>query len=309
MIVDLQKRQEILEAVALSDQLEALSRLLSEELELLRLEKKIEKDVRTRVSKGQKEFFLQEQLKAIRKELGESGDDDNGIGELRQLVEKARMPKDVRKKAMDEVDRLARMSPMSPEATVVRGYVETLAGLPWNKRTKDRLDIEKAATILEEDHYGLEKVKERILEYLAVVQLVKRPRGSILCLVGPPGVGKTSLGRSIARALGREFVRMALGGVRDEAEIRGHRRTYIGSMPGRIIQGLQKAGTKNPVFLLDEVDKLSSDFRGGSVVGAARSARSGAEQVVQRPLISTSISRGLVRDDRECAAGDSAAAA
>jgi ATP-dependent Lon protease len=214
------------------------------------------------VSRGQKEFYLQEQLKAIRKELGEAGSDDDDTAELLEAIEKSGMPKDVREKAATEVQRLARMSPMSPEASVVRGYVETLAALPWKKRTRDRLDLDRAREILDEDHYGLDKVKDRILEYLAVVKLVKRPRGSILCLVGPPGVGKTSLGRSVARALGRKFVRVALGGVRDEAEIRGHRRTYIGSMPGRIIQGVRRAGTKNPVFLLDEVDKLSSDFRG-----------------------------------------------
>ncbi|MCA9750779.1 MAG: LON peptidase substrate-binding domain-containing protein, partial [Gemmatimonadetes bacterium] len=234
LIVSLDKRQDLLAAVKTADQLGRLSRMLTEELEILRLERKIEGEVRSRVSKGQKEFYLQEQLRAIRKELGESAEDGTDAEELRARVKKAGMPEDVEGKALEEIDRLARMSPMSPEATVVRGYVETLASLPWNKRTEDRLDLDAAAKILDEDHFGLEKPKERILEYLAVVQLVKRPRGSILCFVGPPGVGKTSLGRSIARALGREFVRVALGGVRDEAEIRGHRRTYIGSMPGRI---------------------------------------------------------------------------
>ncbi len=262
LLIDLERRQSLLEATSAKAQLTLLTGLLGNELEILRLERKIEGEVRTRVTKGQKEFYLQEQLKAIRKELGETGGDDEDGSELRERVLKAAMPKDVEEKALAEVDRLRRMSPMSPEATVVRGYVETLVALPWNKRTKDRLDLAKARRILDEDHYGLEKVKDRILEYLAVVRLVKRPRGSILCFVGPPGVGKTSLGRSVARALGREFVRVSLGGVRDEAEIRGHRRTYIGSMPGRIIQGIKRAGTKNPVFLLDEVDKLAADFRG-----------------------------------------------
>jgi ATP-dependent Lon protease len=262
LLVDLERRQSLLSATNPKTQLQLLSQLLSHELEILRLEKKIEGEVRTRVSKGQKEFYLQEQLKAIRKELGETVAEEDDAADLRERVLRAGMPKEVEAKALGEVDRLKRMSGMSPEATVVRGYVETLASLPWKKRTRDRLDLVKAKKILDEDHYGLEKIKDRIVEYLAVVQLVKRPRGSILCFVGPPGVGKTSLGRSVARALGRKFVRVSLGGVRDEAEIRGHRRTYIGSMPGRIIQGVKRAGTKNPVFLLDEVDKLASDFRG-----------------------------------------------
>ncbi|MFN8176908.1 MAG: endopeptidase La [bacterium] len=262
LLIDLERRQTLLAATSVRKQLELLSHILGHELEILRLEKKIEGEVRTHVSKGQKEFYLQEQLKAIKKELGESTGDDEDGSELRERVLKAGMPKEVEEKALGEVDRLKRMSTMSPEATVVRGYVETLVSLPWKKRTRDRLDLGKAKRILDEDHYGLQKIKDRIVEYLAVVQLVKRPRGSILCFVGPPGVGKTSLGRSVARALGRRFVRVSLGGVRDEAEIRGHRRTYIGSMPGRIIQGIKRAGTKNPVFLLDEVDKLANDFRG-----------------------------------------------
>jgi ATP-dependent Lon protease len=262
LLIDVAAKQRLLAMLDLKQQLTELIRVLGEEIEVLGLERKIEGQVRDRVSRGQKEFWLHEQLKAIRKELGEGAEDESGGRELTGAVRKAGMPKEVRDKALSEVDRLGRMSPMSPEATVVRGWVETLIELPWRKRTRDRLDVAKAAKILDEDHYGLAKVKDRILEYLSVVKLVKRPRGSILCLVGPPGVGKTSLGRSVARALGRRFVRVALGGIRDEAEIRGHRRTYIGSMPGRIIQGIRRAGTKNPVFLLDEVDKLSSDFRG-----------------------------------------------
>ncbi|MBZ0267187.1 LON peptidase substrate-binding domain-containing protein, partial [bacterium] len=250
LLVDLDVRQALLSEPDVPALLKRLTRVLGDELGILHLERKIEGEVRTRVSKGQKEYYLQEQLRAIRKELGESlGDEDHDGEDLRGQVERAGMPKAVKEKALQEVERMRRMSPMSPEATVVRSYVETLLSLPWKKRTRDRLDLTRAAQILDEDHYGLDKVKDRILEYLAVVKLVKRPRGSILCLVGPPGVGKTSLGRSVARALGRQFVRVALGGVRDEAEIRGHRRTYIGSMPGRIIQGLKRAGTKNPVFL------------------------------------------------------------
>jgi ATP-dependent Lon protease len=262
LTTDLSVRQKLLALASPLAQLKRLSSVLQEEIEVLALEHKIAGQVRDKVSKGQKEFWLQEQLKAIQKELGEGGDEDADGSALRQAVLDAGMPEAVQDKAIREVDRLARMSSMSPEATVVRSYVETLTELPWNKRTEDRLDVKRAAEILDEDHHGLEKVKERIVEYLSVVKLTKRPRGSILCLVGPPGVGKTSLGRSVARALGREFVRVALGGVRDEAEIRGHRRTYIGSMPGRIIQSVRRAGTKNPVFLLDEIDKLASDFRG-----------------------------------------------
>ena len=263
MLLPLATRQELLESSDAVEMLQRLQRILSDELEVLRLEQKIDVEVRGRVSKGQKEFYLQEQLRAIRKELGESGSDvESEAQALRDAVAKAGMPKEAREKALEEIGRLQRMGPMSPEATVVRTYVETLLALPWKKRTRDRLNLKRAEAILNEDHYGLAKVKERILEYLAVVKLVKKPRGSILCLVGPPGVGKTSLGRSIARALGRQFVRVSLGGVRDEAEIRGHRRTYIGSMPGRIIQGLRRAGSRNPVFLMDEIDKLAADFRG-----------------------------------------------
>jgi len=228
----------------------------------LKLERKIEGQVRSQVHKNQKEFYLNEQLKAIRKELGYQNEFSNEIEELIQQVKKAKMPKEVNDKAMKELDKLQKMSFMSPEATVVRNYVDWLVSLPWSVLTEDNHDIKAVERILDEDHYGLKKVKERIVEYLAVLKLSGQLKGPILCFVGPPGVGKTSLGKSIARALGRKFIRMSLGGVRDEAEIRGHRRTYIGSLPGRIIQGMKRAGSRNPVFLLDEIDKLGMDFRG-----------------------------------------------
>jgi len=218
--------------------------------------------VRSQVHKNQKEFYLNEQLKAIRKELGHQNEFANEIDELSAAIKKARMPREVVSKAMKELDRLAKMSFMSPEATVVRNYLDWLVSLPWSRVTRDHSDLQKVETVLDEDHHGLRKVKDRIVEYLAVLKLTGKNKGPILCFVGAPGVGKTSLGKSIARALGRRFVRMALGGVRDEAEIRGHRRTYIGSLPGRVIQSLRRAGSKNPVFLLDEIDKLGADFRG-----------------------------------------------
>ncbi len=246
----------------MTQRLRILARALSAELEILRLERKIENQVRDQLQKSQKEFYLHQQMKAIQEELGQEGEGAPEVAELADAITKAHMSEEAEKKAMAELERLKKMSPMSPEATVVRTYIEWLTSMPWDKRTKDRPDIAEVEQILEDDHYGLKKPKERILEYLAVLKLMEKVKGPIMCLVGPPGVGKTSLGRSIARALGREFVRVSLGGVRDEAEIRGHRRTYIGSMPGRVIQGLKKAGTKNPVFLLDEVDKMSSDFRG-----------------------------------------------
>jgi ATP-dependent Lon protease len=214
------------------------------------------------MDKAQKEFFLREQLKAIKSELGEDRETEEEFEELRESIEKSGMPKEVKKQAHKQLNRLEGMHPESSEATVIRTYLDWLVELPWKKTSKDQLDIRKAARILDEDHYDLEKVKERILEYLSVRKLNPKMKGPILCFVGPPGVGKTSLGRSIARSLNRKFVRMSLGGMRDEAEIRGHRRTYIGSMPGRIIQGIKEAGTRNPVFMLDEVDKLGADFRG-----------------------------------------------
>ena len=262
MILKVGVKQEILEQDELVERFRLLSRTMASELEILKLERKIEGQVRSQVHKNQKEFYLKEQLKAIRKELGYQNEFSNEIEELIQQVKKAKMPKEVNDKAMKELDKLQKMSFMSPEATVVRNYVDWLVSLPWSVLTEDNHDIKGVERILDEDHYGLKKVKERIVEYLAVLKLSGQLKGPILCFVGPPGVGKTSLGKSIARALGRKFIRMSLGGVRDEAEIRGHRRTYIGSLPGRIVQGMKRAGSRNPVFLLDEIDKLGMDFRG-----------------------------------------------
>lgn len=262
LIGKIESKQPFLETVALDKRCRLISKLLAEELEILTIEKKIEGEVKNQVQKNQKEFYLQEQLKAIRKELGDATDETTEYEELAESIEKAGMTAEAYEVAMKELDRLSRMASLSPEATVVRNYVDTLISLPWQVRTDDRLELSKVKRRLDADHYGLKKVKERIIEFLAVVKLSKSLKGPILCLVGPPGVGKTSLGRSIAEAMGRRFVRFSLGGVRDEAEIRGHRRTYIGSMPGRIIQSLIKAKSKNPVLLLDEVDKMASDFRG-----------------------------------------------
>lgn len=258
----IEDKQEILECVDIVERLEKLCSLVARELEIVELERKINVRVRKQMEKTQKEYYLREQIKAIQKELGDKDDRAAEGEELREKIAKAGLPKEVEEKALKEVERLEKMPPMAAEATVVRNYLDWILALPWSKSTKDRLDINKAQTILDEDHYGLKKVKERILEYLAIRQLTKKIKGPILCFIGPPGVGKTSLGRSIARALDRKFVRMSLGGVRDEAEIRGHRRTYVGALPGRIIQSMRQAGSKNPVFLLDEVDKMSMDFRG-----------------------------------------------
>ena len=262
LLVKVPQKQRLLEVDGSVERLKLLSQILSSELEIVKLERKIEGQVRSQVHKNQKEFYLNEQLKAIRKELGHQNEFASEIDELSAAIKKARMPREVVSKAMKELDRLAKMSFMSPEATVVRNYLDWLVSLPWSRVTRDHADLQKVEKVLDEDHYGLRKIKDRIVEYLAVLKLTGRNKGPILCFVGPPGVGKTSLGKSIARSLGRRFVRMALGGVRDEAEIRGHRRTYIGSLPGRVIQSLRRAGSKNPVFLLDEIDKLGADFRG-----------------------------------------------
>ncbi|RMF99151.1 MAG: endopeptidase La [Gammaproteobacteria bacterium] len=262
MALKLDEKQKVLEIEDVRARLEHVMGLIDAEIDMLQIEKRIRGRVKQQMEKSQREYYLNEQMKAIQKELGEMDDAPNEIAELEQKIEEAGMPKEAREKAISELNKLKLMSPMSAEATVVRNYIDWLLRAPWKKRTKINNDLERAERVLEEDHYGLEKVKERILEYLAVQQRVKKLKGPILCLVGPPGVGKTSLGQSIARATNRKFVRMSLGGVRDEAEIRGHRRTYIGSMPGKIIQNLAKVGVRNPLFLLDEVDKMSMDFRG-----------------------------------------------
>ncbi|WP_026285240.1 endopeptidase La [Thiomonas sp. FB-6] len=257
----LEHKQTVLELSDVHARLENLLEQLEREVDILQVEKRIRGRVKRQMEKSQREYYLNEQVKAIQKELGE-GEEGADIEELEKKIKGAHMPKDARKKADAELKKLKLMSPMSAEATVVRNYLDTLVGLPWAKKSKVRHDLAFAEQVLDEDHYGLERVKERILEYLAVQQRVDKVKAPILCLVGPPGVGKTSLGQSVARATGRKFVRMALGGVRDEAEIRGHRRTYIGSMPGKILQSLGKVGVRNPLFLLDEVDKLGMDFRG-----------------------------------------------
>jgi ATP-dependent Lon protease len=257
----LEQKQEILEMFGVTDRLERLLNQLETELDILQVEKRIRGRVKRQMEKSQREYYLNEQVKAIQKELGE-GEEGADIEEMDKRIKAAGMPKEALTKATSELKKLKLMSPMSAEATVVRNYIETLIGLPWKKRSRISKDLNAAEKILEKDHYGLEKVKERILEYLAVQQRVDKLKAPILCLVGAPGVGKTSLGHSIARATNRKFVRMSLGGVRDEAEIRGHRRTYIGSMPGKILQNMTKVGVKNPLFLLDEVDKMGMDFRG-----------------------------------------------
>ncbi|MFO7878350.1 MAG: endopeptidase La [Desulfovermiculus sp.] len=254
--------QAILEDVDPMERLKRVNRQLMKEVEVATLQSKIQNMAKEGMDKAQKEFFLREQLKAIKSELGEDEEEDEEFEELRRKIDKAGMPKEVKKEVLKQLGRLENMHPDSSEATVIRTYLDWMVELPWKKASKDQLDIKKAEEILDEDHYDLEKVKERILEYLSVRKLNPKMKGPILCFVGPPGVGKTSLGRSIARSLNRKFVRMSLGGMRDEAEIRGHRRTYIGSMPGRIIQGIKEAGTKNPVFMLDEIDKVGADFRG-----------------------------------------------
>ena len=259
--IDSEKRQSVLDEINPIKRLQLVIDYLAEELDIVALKEKINTQVRESVQKTHREFYLQEQMKVIQSELGR-GDDVAEIDELREQIKAAGMTEEAEEKALKEVDRLQQMPPMSAESGVIRTYIDWLLAVPWKDRTENKIDIDEAEKILDDDHYGLEKPKERILEYLAVLKLVEKLKGPILCLVGPPGVGKTSLGKSVARATGRNFVRMSLGGVRDEAEIRGHRRTYIGALPGRIIQGLRDAKSKNPLFLLDEIDKMSSDFRG-----------------------------------------------
>jgi ATP-dependent Lon protease len=260
--IRLADKQKLLETAAIGERLELLVAAVDAEIDVLQIEKRIRGRVKTQMEKSQREYYLNEQMKAIQKELNELDDSPSEMDELARRIEKAAMPEAVATKARAELNKLKMMPPMSAEATVVRNYIDWLCNVPWSKRSRIRKDLAAASRVLEADHYGLDKVKERILEYLAVQQRVAKMKGPILCLVGPPGVGKTSLGQSIAKATGRKFVRMSLGGVRDEAEIRGHRRTYIGSLPGRIVQNLSKAGTKNPLMMLDELDKMSMDFRG-----------------------------------------------
>ena len=257
-----EQKQEIINAVKVNERLEKLYKLLLTEIEILEVEKNINDKVKNQINKSQKEYYLREQIKAIRDELGEEDAQEDEIEEMRSKLKKLKLSKKIDKKVAAEIDRYSRLSPSSAESGVIRSYVNWILDLPWKKETKDEIDLVKAQAILDEDHFGLESVKERVVEYLAVRDLTQSMKGPIICLVGPPGVGKTSIAKSIARSLNREFVRMSLGGVRDEAEIRGHRRTYIGAIPGRIINGIKEAGTKNPVFLFDEIDKLSSDFRG-----------------------------------------------
>ncbi|QIR14167.1 endopeptidase La [Shewanella aestuarii] len=262
MPLKLEDKQSVLEMINVGERLEYLMAMMEAEIDLLQVEKRIRTRVKKQMEKSQREYYLNEQMKAIQKELGDIDESHDEFEVLGKKIEESGMPKDAKDKANAELNKLKMMSPMSAEATVVRSYVDWMTSVPWKKRSKIKRDLAKAQDVLDTDHHGLEKVKERILEYLAVQSRVKQLKGPILCLVGPPGVGKTSLGQSIAKATGREYVRVALGGVRDEAEIRGHRRTYIGSMPGKIIQKMSKVGVKNPLFLLDEIDKMSSDMRG-----------------------------------------------
>ena len=260
--IKLEDKQALLESTNPAERLEKILGYMRSELEILEVEKRIRSRVKKQMEKTSKEYYLNEQMRAIQKELGEKDEFKNEIQELEEKLRQKKMPAEAREKCEREIKKLKMMSPMSAEATVVRNYLDWFLALPWFEYTEDKLDIKEAERVLEEDHYGLDKVKQRILEYLAVETLVGQMKGPILCLVGPPGVGKTSLGKSVARATGRKFVRVSLGGVRDEAEIRGHRRTYIGALPGKVIQSVRKAGSSNPVLLFDEVDKMSTDFRG-----------------------------------------------
>jgi ATP-dependent Lon protease len=262
MSLDIEKKQEILELPDIGERVDMLTSLLTGEIDLHQVEKRIRGRVKNQMEKSQREYYLNEQMKAIQNELGDMEETPNELELLEQKIEQAGMPKEAAEKTRAELNKLRMMSPMSAEASVVRSYIDWMVGVPWKKRSKTRIDLTKAQDVLDRDHYGLEEVKDRILEYLAVQQRVRTLNGPVLCLVGPPGVGKTSLGESIARATNRKFVRMALGGVRDEAEIRGHRRTYIGSLPGKVVQKMSKVGVKNPLFLLDEIDKMGTDHRG-----------------------------------------------
>ncbi len=262
LLVKISDKQGILETPTVAQRLERVLSLMESEISVLQVEKRIRTRVKRQMEKTQREYYLNEQMKAIQKELGDSEDGRDELAELEEKIEKTKLTKEARDKATAELKKLRQMSPMSAEATVVRNYLDWMLGIPWGKRSKIKKDLLGAQALLDDDHFGLDKVKERIVEYLAVQQRANKLTGPILCLVGPPGVGKTSLGKSIAKATGREFVRMSLGGVRDEAEIRGHRRTYIGSMPGKIVQSMRKAKTSNPLILLDEIDKMGMDFRG-----------------------------------------------
>ncbi|MEJ2613634.1 MAG: AAA family ATPase, partial [Ignavibacteriaceae bacterium] len=255
-------KQEILKKATIKDQYYEVIKVLNSEIDILKIEKEIDNKVQENITKTQRKFIIQEQIKILQDELGDEDEASPEFVKMREQIKKAKMSEEAENKALEELNKLKKTPPMSPESTVIRNYLDWLIDVPWSERTKDNLTIKHVQKILDEDHFGLEKPKERIIEHIAVLNLVKQMRGQILCFVGPPGVGKTSLGKSIARALGRKFVRISLGGVRDEAEIRGHRRTYIGSMPGKIVQSMKKAGTINPVILMDEIDKMSMDFRG-----------------------------------------------
>ena len=262
LLVGVDEKQNLLEIISPLERLNRIAGILEIEVDKLQVDRRIQSRVKKQMEKAQKEYYLNEKMKAIQKELGRKDEKGNEVDELKKKIEQSKMPKDVEEKAIQELKRLEAMPPMSAEATVSRNYIDWLVAVPWHKKTRESRDLKRAEEILHEDHYGLEKIKERILEFLAVRALVKKPKATILTFSGPPGVGKTSLAKSIARAMNRKFVRLSLGGVRDEAEIRGHRRTYIGAFPGQIIQMMKKAGSMNPVFLLDEVDKMSMDFRG-----------------------------------------------
>nr|MDQ3419531.1 LON peptidase substrate-binding domain-containing protein [Acidobacteriota bacterium] len=262
LLVGVDEKQNLLEIISPIERLNRIAGILEAEVDKLQVDRRIQSRVKKQMEKAQKEYYLNEKMKAIQKELGRKDEKGNEVEELKKKIDQARMPEEVKEKAVQELKRLEAMPPMSAEATVSRNYLDWLIAVPWYKKTKESRDLKKAEAILNEDHYGLEKIKDRILEFLAVRALVKKPKATILTFAGPPGVGKTSLAKSIARAMNRKFVRLSLGGVRDEAEIRGHRRTYIGAFPGQIIQMMKKAGSQNPIFLLDEVDKMSMDFRG-----------------------------------------------